>query len=60
LAAAQAVDLRGVKKLGAGTRSLYNTLRKAVVKLTRDRIIADDVIRAEKVLQLLTLQNIGE
>ncbi len=50
LAAAQAIDLRGIKKLGFGTREIYKTLRKKVPKLKVDRIIAVDIERARKCL----------
>lgn len=53
LAAAQAVDLRGVKKLGKGTKEVHQILRGKVPKLKVDRIVAIDVERAVKCLELL-------
>lgn len=53
IAAAQAVDLRGVKKLGKGTRELYNSVRKQISMLTKDRIISEDIKKSVEVLKNL-------
>ena len=53
LAAAQAIDLRKVQQLGKGTRKTYDALRKAVPKLTNDRILADDISKAVDVFDSL-------
>ena len=53
IAAAQAVDLRKAKPLGHGTQKTYNKLRAVVPKLTKDRIIADDIVKAVGVLDSL-------
>ncbi len=43
LAGAQAIDMRKIKQLGVGTKKLYQELRKEVPKLTKDRILAEDI-----------------
>ena len=53
VAAAQAVDLRKVKKLGKGTRELYNSVRKQISMLTKDRIISEDIKKSVEVLKNL-------
>jgi histidine ammonia-lyase len=58
LAAAQAVDLRKVKKMGIGTKKTHGQLRKKVKHLSNDRIIADDVEKAVEVVKNMT--NIAE
>ncbi len=51
LAAAQAIDLRGKPKLGTGTKVLYETVRSVVRKLTKDRILSDEVEKAVNLLK---------
>lgn len=51
LAAAQAIDLQKIKKLGLGTKKTYEALRKNVRKLTSDRILSEDVIKAVQALE---------
>lgn len=43
LAGAQGIDLRGVKKLGKGTRQTYANVREKIPMLNEDRIISEDV-----------------
>lgn len=43
LAAAQAIDLRGKRKLGEGTQVLYDMIREAVPPLENDRIMHRDM-----------------
>ena len=50
VAAAQAVDLRGVTKLGKGTRKLHSALREKVPVLEADRVIAKDIQEARTVV----------
>lgn len=50
IAAAQAIDLRKVKRLGIGTKKTYETIRSVVPMLTADRIISEDLEQALKVL----------
>ena len=50
LAAAQAIDLRELKKLGRGSSKLYKSLRKKVPFLNQDRIISEDVNQAVEVI----------
>lgn len=51
LAAAQAIDLRKITQLGQGTAKTYRTIRNAVHKLTKDRIVADDIAKALSVFE---------
>ena len=51
VAAAQGVDLRGVKELGKGTALLYRRLRQDVPELKNDRVIAKDINQAVKLLE---------
>lgn len=53
LAAAQAVDLRKVPRLGKGTSATYAALRKKVPFLDNDRIIAEDIAKAVEVVNTL-------
>lgn len=46
VAAAQAIDLRGIKKLGKGTKATYKELRTYVPPLTEDRIVSYDIENA--------------
>ncbi|MCB1112458.1 MAG: histidine ammonia-lyase [Chlamydiales bacterium] len=50
VAAAQAIDMRGITKLGLGTGTLYRKLRSVVPQLTEDRIISDDIAKAREIL----------
>ena len=43
VAAAQAIDMRKVKPLGQGTRKTYQNIRSVVPKLTKDRIVSEDI-----------------
>ena len=53
LAATQAIDLRKIKKLGVGTKTIYEAVRAVVPKLENDRIIQDDIIKAIDVFDKL-------
>lgn len=53
LAACQAIDLRGIKQLGKGTKGIYRAVRSQVPTLRRDRIVAYDIERAVAVLDHL-------
>lgn len=53
IAAAQAVDLAKVKTLGVGTKKTYETLRKVVPTLIKDRIVSEDVKSAMQILKNL-------
>lgn len=53
MAAAQAVDLRKVKKLGKGTSKTYQAVRAVIPKLEDDRIISEDITKAIDVLETL-------
>ncbi|MDO4787108.1 MAG: aromatic amino acid ammonia-lyase [Fretibacterium sp.] len=48
--AAQAVDLRGKKPLGEGTRKIYETFRRAVPFYDRDRNLSRDIEKARELL----------
>lgn len=51
VAAAQGVDLRGVKKLGNGTSMIYKRVRREVPELKNDRVIAKDIDKAVNILE---------
>jgi histidine ammonia-lyase len=53
LAACQALDLRGSRQLGHGTRALYDACRASVPFLAQDRIVSEDVQAAEAVIDQL-------
>lgn len=50
LAAAQAIDLRKIKKLGKGTKELYDAIRSEIPPLKDDRLVSDDVEKAVEVI----------
>ncbi|MEM2263527.1 MAG: histidine ammonia-lyase [Candidatus Bathyarchaeia archaeon] len=50
LCATQAIDIRGPKKLGEGTRKIYKTIRSMVPTLKEDRPLSGDI---EKIRQLI-------
>ncbi len=51
MAAAAAIDQRGVKPLGKGSQRLYDAIRHHVKPLTEDRIVADDINGAVETLK---------
>lgn len=51
VAASQAIDLLGVKRLGKGTKKTYSSVRSLIPLLTEDRIIAEDVEKAIKIFE---------
>ncbi len=53
LAAAQGVDLRGEKKLGNGSKRLFQTIREKIPMLKKDRIISDDIITSVEILKTM-------
>jgi histidine ammonia-lyase len=57
VAAVQAIDLRGVSKLGKGTEEIYRKVRKEIPKLTTDRMISTDVKKGVEILKKLQLLN---
>ena len=50
LTACQAIDLRGNKGLGVGTRIAYDIVRSEVSELTEDRIMYIDIEKVEKLV----------
>lgn len=50
IAAAQAIDLRKIKKLGKGTRELYLKIRSVIPTLKEDRVISEDVRKVVEIL----------
>ena len=50
MCACQAIDLRGDKGMGAGTRAAYDCIRSVVPFLTEDRPLYDDINRCEELL----------
>jgi len=43
MVAAQAVDLRGVIRLGRGTRAAYDAVRQVIEPLDEDRVLGAEV-----------------
>ena len=63
LSACQAIDLRGMKELGRGTRVGYELLRKHIPTLDEDRIMYIDINKAAALLDELVIkveEKIGE
>lgn len=50
MCACQAIDLRGDKGMGAGTKAAYDCIRSVVPFLTEDRPLYDDINRCEELL----------
>ena len=50
MAAAQALDLRGVPRMGRGTRAAYEAVRKEVPRLDEDRVIGPEVERLQDLI----------
>ena len=50
MCACQAIDLRGDKGLGVGTKPAYETIRALVAPLGEDRPLYDDINLCESVL----------
>ncbi|MGL5256979.1 MAG: histidine ammonia-lyase, partial [Proteocatella sp.] len=46
----QAIDLRGNKGLGKGTKPAYETLRKLVPMLEDDRPLYEDINKCESII----------
>ncbi len=50
LVAAQACDLRGIKQYGKGTGEMMKLIRKHISKVTEDRILYDDIMKALEIV----------
>ncbi|MGB5824526.1 MAG: histidine ammonia-lyase [Proteocatella sp.] len=50
MCACQAIDLRGDKGMGKGTKAAYDTLRNLVPTLTQDRPLYEDINKCESIL----------
>lgn len=55
LCAAQAVEYRGIEKLGKGTKKAYTAIRRIVPTLKKDRVLSEDI---EKLRQTIRDQSI--
>ncbi|MGH2453520.1 MAG: histidine ammonia-lyase [bacterium] len=55
LCAAQALDLRGVEQAAPAVRAAYRALRATIPPLAQDRVLADDLARAQAMLRAGTL-----
>lgn len=55
MAACQAIDLRGKKKLGLGTDIAYKILRENIETLENDRIMYEDIDKCESLIQKNTI-----
>ena len=51
MCACQAIDLRGDKGMGAGTRAVYERVRREIPFLTEDRPLYDDINRSEALIE---------
>lgn len=65
LGACQAIDLRGDKGLGKGTKEVYNLIRKEVSMVKEDRIMQIDIEKVEEIMKSESLikgaeEKIGE
>ncbi|HOK49931.1 MAG TPA: histidine ammonia-lyase [Sedimentibacter sp.] len=50
LCACQGIDLRGNKGLGAGTKIVYEEVRKVIPMLTKDRPLYEDINKCEELI----------
>ena len=50
LTAAQACDLRGIKKYGKGTGEMMKLIRKNINTVTKDRILHNDIMKALEII----------
>ena len=50
LTAAQACDLRGIKKYGKGTGEMMNLIRKNISTVTKDRILHNDIMKTLEII----------
>lgn len=65
LAACQAIDLRGKKKLGKGTEIAYDIVRENISTIEEDRVMYREINKSEEIIRLNQIlhkveQNIGE
>ena len=51
LCAAQAIDLREPRKLGKGTTTAYQTIRKVVPMLKEDRVLSEDIEKLREAIR---------
>lgn len=51
LCACQALDLRGIKGLGKGTKIVYEMIREQIPKITEDKIMYVDINKCEEILK---------
>ena len=51
MCACQAIDLRGDKGMGVGTRAAYDCVRAKIPYLTEDRPLYDDINRSEALIE---------
>lgn len=51
LAATQAIDLRGKKKLGIGTEAAYNVLRKYTNFIEEDLVMYKEINKCEEIVK---------
>ena len=59
LCATQAIDFRGPRKLGKGTKKAYKTIRKVVPMLKEDRVLNEDIEKVrEEIRKNLILNEI--
>jgi len=51
LCAAQAIEFRGLRKLGKGIRIAYATIRKTVSMLKEDRVLSEDIEKLRQIVK---------
>jgi histidine ammonia-lyase len=57
LCAAQAVEYRGIEKLGKGTRKAYAAIRRIVPPLKKDRVLNEDIEKLRQTIRDQSLLN---
>lgn len=60
LAACQAIDLRGDKGLGKGTKEVYELIRKEIPMVKEDRIMHKDIDKVEEIMKSESLIKAAE
>lgn len=53
MAACQAIDLRGKKKLGVGSEAAYTVVRKYIEKVVDDRVLYKDIKKSNELIEEL-------
>ena len=51
LCAAQALEFRGTDKLGKGTKKAYETIRKTVPRIEKDRVLSEEIEKIREIIK---------